>query len=718
MTAGKLIILLILFSFLSAVSCGWFNSNPVIIGDGETEDIVDDDATSVDVLQDRDVDIEAADDSGDDDAGSTDLPGEEEVEECTDNEDCLDANVCNGDETCNISTNRCESGAPLEDGTVCLDPPRKICLDAECVDSVCGDCFTDRGNGEFCDDCNDDPADGCHECTLGCTEDDDCLDDEICNGEETCNIEEALCENGVNLLDGTVCLDDPRSICLSEVCGESVCGDGFWDEEGGEECEDLPSRSCTTECHTEGTETCESCAWVCTPPDEICNGEDDDCDGTPDNGFECPAGETDDTCETCGGTGGITGSRTCSETCVWSDCCSEDDFCNDCDDDCDGETDEIAIIETDIRVTNADGYSGAPSMAYNPNDNEFGVAWHDNRPALSNSEILFARISPTGEKLSADIQICDNWGNSLYASLVYTGSEYGVAWDNISGPYSDIFFIRIDDEGAVIGSEIQITSAIRNADLPSLVFTGSEYGLAWDDARDTGGGGLDRVYFAKLDAEGSKTTSDIMVTNLSVSSDRVSLAFTGSRFAIAWRDNRNGNQDIYFTILDMDGATLVDDVRITDESTNSTRPSLAFTGSEYSVTWLEQRAGAWGAWFARIDEEGSKIGSNIRIVDAADAEFISGWIFNVIGLVWDPVDSVYGFSWTDDRDGNLEVYFTRITHEGTVVDPELRMSNAGNHSVHTTLAHGDGQWAIAWRDYRFPPDNEIMAGIAGCLPMP
>ncbi|MFH1434967.1 MAG: DUF4215 domain-containing protein [Pseudomonadota bacterium] len=711
-------IAVILFPFLSAVSCGWFGSNPVVIGDGETQDIVDDDASSGDMDRDRDPDGEAPDDAGHEDEGPTDLPGEEEAAECTDDEDCLDANACNGDETCNLSTHRCESGAPLDDGTVCLDPPRKICLDAECVDSVCGDCFTDRGNGEFCDDCNDDPADGCHECVLLCSENEDCDDDEACNGEETCDIDEARCENGVSPADGTVCLDAPRSICLRGACGESVCGDGYWDEEGGEQCEGNPPGSCTSACGTGGTETCESCAWVCTPPDELCNGEDDDCDGEPDNGFECAAGETDDACETCGGTGGITGSRTCSGGCEWGDCCSQDDFCNDCDDDCDGETDEIEIVETDIRVTNAPAYSGAPSMAYNPAADEFGIAWHDGRSGMSSGEIMFARISPAGEKLSADIQITDNWAASLFPSLVYTGSEYGVAWEDSMSAYTDIFFTRIDDEGGTIGPVIQVTNATYSSDLPSLVYTGSEYGLAWDDARDTGGSGnLDRIYFAKLDDEGSKTTGDIMVTSRNVSSDQASLVFTGSRFAIAWRDNRSGNQDVYFTIFDMDGATIVDDARITDASTDSTAPALAFTGSEYGVAWLERRGGAWGAWYARIDEEGGKIGSDIRISDAADGEFISSYVLNEAPLVWDPGGSVFGFSWTDDRDGNLEVYFTRFTHDGTLVDAELRMSNANDHSVHTTLAHGDGQWAVAWRDFRIPPDSEIFAGIAGCLPM-
>lgn len=83
---------------------------------------------------------------------------------------------------------------------------------------------------------------------------------------------------------------------------------------------------------------------TCTPTPETCNGLDDDCDGVIDNGGVCdppPAcvGGSDRACSTsCGSIG--------SQRCYldghgWAPCWPPDEFCNGRDDDCDGYVDEV-----------------------------------------------------------------------------------------------------------------------------------------------------------------------------------------------------------------------------------------------------------------------------------------------------------------------------------------------------------------------------------------
>lgn len=131
------------------------------------------------------------------------------------------------------------------------------------------------------------------------------------------------------------CRSLPGGCCTSRFdCNDSleaVHPDAF-------DCNAGASGSCTTSCGSTGTHTCSSsCTWEdCVPPTETCNGEDDDCDGTADNGFTCAAGLS----EACTTPCGTPGTRTCAADCGGWSACTGPEACNACDDDGDGRTDE------------------------------------------------------------------------------------------------------------------------------------------------------------------------------------------------------------------------------------------------------------------------------------------------------------------------------------------------------------------------------------------
>ncbi len=98
------------------------------------------------------------------------------------------------------------------------------------------------------------------------------------------------------------------------------------------------SEACATSCGSTGARACGAgCAWSdCAPPEETCNGRDDDCDGRPDQTFACALGASGSCTTSCGSTG----ARACGAGCAWSDCAPPEETCNGVDDDCDGVSDE------------------------------------------------------------------------------------------------------------------------------------------------------------------------------------------------------------------------------------------------------------------------------------------------------------------------------------------------------------------------------------------
>jgi hypothetical protein len=273
------------------------------------------------------------------------------------------------------------------------------------------------------------------------------------------------------------------------------------------------------------------------------------------------------------------------------------------------------------------------------------VSWFDDRDG--NYEIYFARISSTGSKLGTDIRITDDTASSFDPSLVWTGSEFGVAWQDGRIPVSEIYFARISSAGAKVGSDVQISNNSSNSDAASLAWTGSEFGVAWMDSRDLNF----EIYFARISAAGSKLGSDTRITNDSDASWNPSIAWTGSEFGVSWQDDRDGNDEIYFARISAAGSKVGSDSRITNDSGYSTRPILVWTGSGFGVAWNDDRDSNHEIYFAQISSTGAKVEPDVRITN-------DGAISRYTALAW--TTSELGVGWTDDRDGNDEIYFNLI----------------------------------------------------------
>ena len=244
--------------------------------------------------------------------------------ECVSSDECLDENMCNGEEWCDLEGPVCSPGENLANGTECAAEPRRICLGGTCLASVCGDEFVDTGGSEQCEgsdelSCITSCGTGGHHACDACKWTACISPPDLCNGEDDdCD---DLCDE-----DFDCCLGEVRSRGC-ERCGtqQRTCGDGCaWSGWGDcmdqGDCEPPETSGCETECGTAGTRSCgDDCSWGdCVPPAEICNGEDDDCDGLCDELSACCA-LTSRTCEM-GEHAECTGTQYCSNACDWGAC--------------------------------------------------------------------------------------------------------------------------------------------------------------------------------------------------------------------------------------------------------------------------------------------------------------------------------------------------------------------------------------------------------------
>ncbi len=341
------------------------------------------------------------------------------------------------------------------------------------------------------------------------------------------------------------------------------------------------------------------------------------------------------------------------------------------------------VVTGDIRITNNSQTSRNPSLVWT--GTEYGVSWQDNRDG--NYEIYFSRINTSGVKQDSDVRITNDSAVSIYSSLVWTDVMFGVLWKDNRNGNDEIYFARIDTSDVKQGSDLRITNNSQTSQNPSMVWTGTEYGVSWMDNRN----GNDEIYFTRINSIGIEATDDIRITNNSGVSQNPSLVWTGTEYGVSWNDNRDADIEIYFCRIDASGVKQGADVRITNSSLTSENPSLVWTGTEYGVCWQDYRDDNAEIYFCRIDASGTKLGSDIRITTDNGVSFYPS-------LVWTGTE--YGVSWYDNRDGNDEIYFCRINASGVKQGSDIRITENDQDSAYPSLVWTGTVYGVSWYDNR------------------
>jgi hypothetical protein len=346
------------------------------------------------------------------------------------------------------------------------------------------------------------------------------------------------------------------------------------------------------------------------------------------------------------------------------------------------------VGEDDVRVTNDNGDSNFPSVT--TDGTQRAVAWVDNRDG--NNEIYFARLQADGSVDGAEIRVTNNDADSGGPSLVWTGSEYGLAWHDSRDGNPEIYFVRLNAAGAVQGVPIRVSNAADLSLFPSLVFNDNGFGVAWEDNRD----GAFEIYMSTLDTAGAAVADELRLTNAGTSI-AASLTWTGAEYGLAWQDSSIGNDDeIFFARVDTDAAIVGASVRVTNAAGRSGIPSLTYNGDGYGVAWEDARNNLLSIYFVRLTSTGAPLGSELLLTDI-------GLFARSADVLWTGSD--YAVAWTDDRTGNTEVHFASVTAAGSLSGEIAQISTGGNAQEPDLTILGTTLTAV-WYDMR-DGNNEI-----------
>ena len=227
---------------------------------------------------------------------------------------------------------------------------------------------------------------------------------------------------------------------------------------------------------------------------------------------------------------------------------------------------------------------------------------------------------------------------------------------------------------------------------PAIAFDGTNYLVVWSDFRSPSGyevfgtrvtpGGtlLDPAGFLVSTAPGSQATPKI--------------AFDGTNYLVIFVD-RTGNPHVSATRVAPTG-TVLDPAGFTVSPPlgNPGPMAVAFGGGNYLVVWSDSSGGD-DVFGARVTPSGTVLDPNsFAVSNAASSQFgptvgFDGTNFLVV--------------WTDFRNGNYDVFGTRVSPAGVVLDGAatgFAVSTAPDHQSFPRVDFDGTNYLVAWSDHR------------------
>ncbi len=298
-------------------------------------------------------------------------------------------------------------------------------------------------------------------------------------------------------------------------------------------------------------------------------------------------------------------------------------------------------------------------------------------------------------------------GDQRNPAIAFDGENYLVVWedmrDEIYGETSyHIYCARVNGKGEVIDKAgIRLSDYAESAN-PAVAFDGENYLVVWSswDSYINGrrisknGEVLDEY---EIDISEKQANWEAKVDP--------AVVFDGTDYLVVWN-----NKDMISAVKVRktgEPFTNVFTIRAVPQSDQIQKPVVAFDGENYFAVWIEKTSSGNVL-------NGTRIGKNRQVFN--DNINISKYVVrNYSGpdILFD--GSVYFVVWEDVRNSNIDIYGTRISTSGKVLDSnDIAISSAPDVQSSPEIVFNGTDYFVIWSDYRNTSSHDIYgARVAG-----
>ncbi len=212
--------------------------------------------------------------------------------------------------------------------------------------------------------------------------------------------------------------------------------------------------------------------------------------------------------------------------------------------------------------------------------------------------------------------------------------------------------------------------------------------------RQVRGAGREAPGVERLPSDDGEFLIDTSITHVPAQDDQgdPAVAFDGTNFLVVWRDLRSDWYDIYGARVSQAGIVLDPaGIAIAAEASRQWSPALAFDGTNFLVVWVDTRSGSDDIYGARVTPLGAVLDtSGIAVSAAPDDQGNPALTFDGANLL---------VVWQDWRSGSSDIYGSRVTPAGVVLDPAgIAISTAASDQWSPALAFDGTSSFVVWTD--------------------
>ncbi|MBN2092640.1 Ig-like domain-containing protein [candidate division KSB1 bacterium] len=330
------------------------------------------------------------------------------------------------------------------------------------------------------------------------------------------------------------------------------------------------------------------------------------------------------------------------------------------------------------------------------------VATPNNRPLSTREQVILQQITE-------DFQVNENEGEGYQYQPALAMDQNGnfiAVWQDYRDGQTDIYAQIFNSSGGREGANFKVNddadgSGARQAYPAISLDSHGNFIIIWQDERN-GQNNFD-IYAQRYSNKGEKIGDNFLINDDMSETEQYTPAIAVQSlgdFVIVWADKRNGNGDIYAQRYDYNAAKIGTNFKVNEGEgkIEQSAPAISMDANgNFVIVWTDRQSGNPDIYGQRYDNNGNKQGTNFKISNDTNNK-------NQINpsIAMNPAGD-FMVAWTDDRDGNDNVYAQRYVSIGTSDGGNFKINDdtgsTGQNDPSVSIG-GNGNWVVVWQDGR------------------